>query len=171
MFSKKIVGNIEDKREAGANKFFCNLKCSGEYRYKDIDSPFRKAAEKNRWTSENHPTSNIDEYSNFRYHMRKIKQRKLEYNVDVIYLKKLWEKQSGKCAISGIQLDLGQSNGGLGKQNPINLASLDRIDSSKGYMKDNIQFISTTLNYAKNNMNEADFRRGFRELCLSFLKT
>ena len=33
------------------------------------------------------------------------------------------------------------------------MASVDRIDSSKPYIKDNIQFVSRNMNYAKNIMS------------------
>ena len=39
---------------------------------------------------------------------------------------------------------------------PIYTASLDRIDSNKGYIKGNVQFISTAINYMKNNMSNED---------------
>ena len=35
-------------------------------------------------------------------------------------------------------------------------ASLDRIDSSKGYTKDNVEFVSTSINYMKNSMSKED---------------
>ena len=34
-----------------------------------------------------------------------------------------------------------------------NRASLDRIDSAKGYIKGNIQFVSLIVQYAKNDWN------------------
>ena len=36
------------------------------------------------------------------------------------------------------------------------MASLDRIDSSKAYEVDNVQFISKSLNYMKHVMSDAD---------------
>lgn len=35
------------------------------------------------------------------------------------------------------------------------LASLDRIDSSKGYTKDNVQWTSVSINHAKNGMSHS----------------
>jgi hypothetical protein len=49
-------------------------------------------------------------------------------------------------------------------QSAINMASLDRIDSSKGYVKGNVQFVSAILNYAKLDMKEEEFREGLREM-------
>jgi hypothetical protein len=45
------------------------------------------------------------------------------------------------------------------------LASVDRIDSSVGYEKNNIQFVSRTINYAKNDMTHEEMIK-----FLSFLK-
>lgn len=42
--------------------------------------------------------------------------------------------------------------------NPIFTASVDRIDSSKGYIPGNIQFVSTCINYLKNTMSDKDTR-------------
>ena len=36
--------------------------------------------------------------------------------------------------------------------------SIDRIDSSRGYVKDNIQFMSFKANRAKNNLNSAELK-------------
>lgn len=44
----------------------------------------------------------------------------------------------------------------INHNNPIYTASLDRIDSSKGYEIGNIQFISTAINYMKNTMSHED---------------
>jgi len=35
-------------------------------------------------------------------------------------------------------------------------ASLDRIDSSKGYIQGNVQFVAYGINLAKNNFSDAD---------------
>ena len=64
-------------------------------------------------------------------------------------LKELWDKQEGLCAFLKIPLTLDFRAKKI-EPNPIYRASLDRIDSSKGYIKGNIQFISLVLNFAKN---------------------
>lgn len=40
---------------------------------------------------------------------------------------------------------------------PIYRASLDRIDSSKGYTKDNVQLVAFIVNYMKNALSESEF--------------
>jgi hypothetical protein len=66
-------------------------------------------------------------------------------------LKEIWEKQNGICVYSKVKLCLptfSNSNPSC----PYYMASVDRIDSSKPYSKDNIQFVSRTINFAKNSM-------------------
>lgn len=94
-----------------------------------------------------------DQYTKFRYHFRNIKKRFKEVDVTIDDLKNQWESQNGICYFTGIKLDL--SSYTKINKNPIYTASLDRIDSSKGYVKDNIRWVSRSINYMKNDMSDA----------------
>jgi hypothetical protein len=61
-----------------------------------------------------------------------------------------WINQNNICPYTGVTLihPIRVKDEGL-----IYMASLDRIDSSIGYLKGNIQFISVAANLAKNNMS------------------
>ena len=61
------------------------------------------------------------------------------------FLKNLYEKQNGKCAISGMPLEL---QIGTGKPNP-NKCSIDRIDSNRGYNHRNIWLVCWWVNQMK----------------------
>ncbi len=98
-----------------------------------------------------------DEYSPFRWFMKVIKQRSKEFDVDLQYLKQLWEEQKGLCVFTKWKLTLpAGSDGWKDKEDKTYRASLDRIDSSKGYVKGNVQFVSLMANLAKNNMSDEE---------------
>ena len=59
-------------------------------------------------------------------------------------LKEIFDKQNGKCIYTGVNLCLNKNT------NPNYQTSLDRIDNSKSYTKDNIQFCTVTCNWLKN---------------------
>lgn len=65
----------------------------------------------------------------------------------------LFYSQNGKCAISGVEILLTKSYGNGSEQT----ASLDRIDSSKGYTKDNIQWVHKRVNIMKMDMTDKEF--------------
>lgn len=65
------------------------------------------------------------------------KRKNIEFNLDAKFLWELFIYQNKKCAISGVDLFID------------NNASLDRIDSSLGYTKDNVQWVSITVNKMK----------------------
>lgn len=77
------------------------------------------------------------------------KNRSIAVEVSMEDIEKQWKKQNGICAISGIKLEVpictNKGNSGTG--------SLDRIDSSKNYTKDNIQWIHKKLQILKWNMS------------------
>lgn len=60
---------------------------------------------------------------------------------------KVFLKQKGKCALTGIPLTFLKS-GDMSVMTPTN-ASIDRIDSKKSYTKSNIQIVSTYANRLK----------------------
>ena len=95
-----------------------------------------------------------DEFTPFRYYLRNVRNRFKFFNLTLEYLKELWEEQKGICPYTGLQLQLATYT--KNHNNPIYTASLDRIDSSKGYEIGNVQFISTAINYMKNTMSHED---------------
>ena len=64
-------------------------------------------------------------------------------------IKRLIINSNGKCALSGLKLTIVRNN-------PFK-ASLDRIDSSKGYINGNIQVVATCVNIAKSDLPQKDF--------------
>lgn len=63
-----------------------------------------------------------------------------------IYLWKLFLKQNGKCALSGLGISFG---GLIGEKRSSTTASLDRINSTKGYIKGNVQWVHKHINKMK----------------------
>jgi hypothetical protein len=79
------------------------------------------------------------------------KIRKLEFAITKEYVWNLFLKQNGKCAISGIDIILSTYR----YDNPT--ASLDRIDSTIGYIPSNIQWIHKDINRMKSNFSDEYF--------------
>jgi hypothetical protein len=80
-------------------------------------------------------------------------------------LKAQWDRQAGVCPYTGWKLILPECGRGwiwVSRKKTLGIkdrcqASVDRIDSSKGYEVGNIQFVSVLANLAKRAMNEQDF--------------
>ncbi len=67
----------------------------------------------------------------------------------------LWDRQSGLCAVSGQHMTRYKGHGSnhvIGTN-----GSIDRIDSTKGYTPDNVQWVCWTVNRMKGPMDERSF--------------
>lgn len=143
-------------------KVFCNNRCQAQH--PDNDAKLIKAQtspNRHKWTSKTAPRGIFkDEFSNFRWYMtnvrRSSKKRKYEYDIDLNYLKNLWEIQKGICPLTGWELVLKSHTYRPNEKMTIHHASLDRIDSKKGYIKGNVRFISIMANYAKHKWGDDD---------------
>lgn len=78
-----------------------------------------------------------------------------EFSITIEYVWELFQKQDGKCALSGIPLVLPKSNTKTGRL--LQTASLDRIDSSKGYILGNVQWVHKRLQTMKMHYSDNEF--------------
>lgn len=136
--------------------FFCSRSCSTSYRNKHL-SPEQKAdAIRNltpQWGNQ------YNKKGDFTYFLRRARSRKyLETDIDEIFLSELWKRQDGKCAISGLPIQLPKDTVNSTKIRSLTTASLDRIDSTKGYIKGNVQFLAFAINLGKNHHSDSDMR-------------
>lgn len=83
------------------------------------------------------------------------KQRNLEFDIDAKFLWELYLEQDGKCALSGTEIVFRFKEGHT--QRTCQTASLDRIDSSKGYTKDNVQWVHKSIQRMKWDMSDDIF--------------
>lgn len=106
------------------------------------------------------PDNRKDEFSPFRWHLRNAARRTKECTITLDDLKKQWEKQEGRCPYTGWELkNLPCTNHKKQLDCTPDRASLDRKDSSKGYTPDNVHFVSTMANYAKNRWADGELLR------------
>lgn len=87
-------------------------------------------------------------FGSIRHHA---KFRGKHFDLTIEYLQELWEKQGGKCAISGVLLEYK-----LGKKYYGQTMSLDRIDSCKGYIEGNVQWVHKQVNFMKLEMSKEE---------------
>lgn len=66
----------------------------------------------------------------------------------------LFEEQNKKCALSGVSIDF--TRVGVGNRASYT-ASIDRIDSGKGYTRENVQLVHKNVNIMKNAFNQDYF--------------
>ena len=78
---------------------------------------------------------------------RKSEKKGWHFDLTVEFLQKLFDRQNGKCPLTGYQMDI---EGSRDKDKKPRSASLDRIDTEKGYTKDNVHFVTLQANYMKN---------------------
>lgn len=78
------------------------------------------------------------------------KRRNIKFDITIRQLWNLYLKQNRKCALSGREIHFGD-------RRKEGTASLDRIDSNKGYRRDNIQWVHKDVNFMKKDFEEEYF--------------
>ena len=76
--------------------------------------------------------------------------RKLEYSITEKEIKEILEKQNYKCVYTGRDLEINPTSP--------DTVSMDRVDSTKGYTKDNVVMCTSAANMAKNDLSTEEFK-------------
>lgn len=87
-------------------------------------------------------------------------RRGWDFKISIEYAWELFLKQNKKCALTAELLQFGQSH----KSKDTQTASLDRIDSSKGYVEGNVQWVHKIVNRLKGELNESELRFWCRKI-------
>ena len=154
--SEKRLAEINRQKKKGKQQFYCGLSCSGK-----SETNLRKLSRHRTDFPKNNPHANNrkDKFTPFRYQLGAAKKRAKRYNrefdLDLEYLKELWDFQNGKCAVTGLDLIIKCF---FKKQHKIAKSpyqtSLDRIDNSKGYVKGNVRYVCYMFNIARNDFTD-----------------
>jgi hypothetical protein len=93
----------------------------------------------------------IGELTATRWGITRKNPRRLEFTITQQDAWDLFLKQNRRCALTGVLLTLPEHC------KDISNASLDRINSSKGYIVGNVQWVEKKVNMAKQNLPEDEF--------------
>lgn len=97
-----------------------------------------------------------DIWSNTRKNAR---VRRILFKITIAYAWALYERQGQRCALTNLPLAFTKTN----KRWTTHTASLDRIDSAKGYVEGNVQWVHKDVNRMKRDFPQ----ERFLEVCRS----
>lgn len=83
----------------------------------------------------------------FNKYMKSARKRGISWNLS---FDQMFASYTGYCALTGWEISIDWT---------CQTASLDRIDSSKGYTQDNVQWVHSMVNMCKNKYDQDDFLR------------
>lgn len=89
----------------------------------------------------------------FRGIMARAKHRGLAFKITIQYAWRLFLKQQKRCALTGTIITLSPSSTASGAST----ASIDRINSHRGYVRGNVQWVHSTINFMKNSLSDPEF--------------
>ena len=80
--------------------------------------------------------------------------RTISCSITPEYVRQIYHQQQGKCVYTGVELVPPNRHTRL---HDSNIVSVDRIDSSLGYVEGNIQLVTKQVNMMKQSMSHAEF--------------
>jgi hypothetical protein len=93
-------------------------------------------------------------WNKLKHNATKRKSRKLPFKITIEYAWALFLEQDKCCALTGLPIDTSQSSK---NKEWSSTASLDRIDSSQGYIPGNVQWVHKDVNQMKWTLSQDRF--------------
>jgi len=147
----------------GKNKFYCNNSCSSldnevlrknvSFAKENPQSFLQVARKSEKYKKFYEKKKEEKKFQLFKEFVRRAKMRNVKSNkgcdITFEFLKELWFEQKAICPYSKRNMTLDES-----ENTSPSTASLDRIDSSKGYIKGNVEFVCLSVNFAKSDFTK-----------------
>jgi hypothetical protein len=147
------------KIKKGQSNFYCSNRCSSTANYRKNPKNLDKNKGNISFLKES-GYCQLDEYSPFKYHASKAKARskarRKKFDINIKYLKKIWDNQKGICPYTGIKMEISRTSQDEDIKKTPTKASLDRIDPNKGYVIGNVEFVCYCINVAKNDFSKEE---------------
>lgn len=143
----KVVG----QKSNGEKIWLCNCSCGNSTQISVVS--FGKTKSCGCLLQHNGKSKGYNEISGSLWYKIKnqAQKRGLKFEITIEEAWNLYILQNRKCALSNLEI-------GFGNMDSRNIsASLDRIDSSKGYVLNNVQWVHRKINFMKQNYTEKDF--------------
>lgn len=161
--SKEVKRQKKKKADA---KFYCSLSCSGKQKaiYVVGTCPFVAGSPHHLKALEAAKQKNTKYTGVLKFMaetLKRVRRRDPSHNLTVEYLLDLWDTQHERCAISNIPIQIDAID-------YVRMASLDRIDSEKGYVQGNVQYVSCSINFAKSTMSDVRVEEFLRLICENY---
>jgi len=152
-----------DKDARGTYFAICKCEVCGREDFKTRPSSIKKGCTNSCGCSRNYDNRTGDKHKNFTGHkeirgkkwgniQKSAKARKIPFDLKIEDAWEVFETQDRKCALTKLPIC-------FGKNKEQSTASLDRIDSSKGYIKSNIQWTHKDINRIKSDLDQSYFIR------------
>lgn len=163
-FGKWTVSHAGEKRR-GCNGYYCRCDC-GHISWVSTSNLVRGTSAQCSACYFNRVAHNKSR-AWWRRVVEGAKSRGLELTITYEFAVDLLVRQGERCALSGVPIRLNErktKQDGLVRRT----ASLDRIDSSKGYTNDNVQWVHTRVNIMKGAMSDDMFVKICRQVARNF---
>jgi hypothetical protein len=160
IFHELTVIGVAGKTRSGSITWLCKCSCGNEKTFSSDHLTRKKSPVKScgckriRYGSDHHQWKGCGDISGNWWYNHVLRERRsrrfqLPVTVTVEYAWDLFLRQKKKCALSGLPLVIAASTYGT--------ASIDRIDNSKGYEPDNIQWVHKDINFMKGKYSQEYF--------------
>jgi hypothetical protein len=149
-----IVEALSHRNRRGLKVWLCRCDCgrTGKFRTYELHSGTRKCCR----VCARKKSIRLADCLLWNNLKRNARERNLEVTITKEWVLALLKRQNNRCALSGLPIEIAESNKGQ-KRRKETTASVDRIDSRKGYTPDNVQWVHKTINMMKQNLTDASF--------------
>lgn len=156
-----VIENTNQKDQWGKTLWKCQCDCGNiivktksdiAYKMKSCGCLKGVKISQSRW--QGHEEISKTHWSHI-IHAANVRKIKFEINIEEAW--ELFLSQNRRCALTGLEINFSRNTKKTRNTYEDQTASLDRIDSKKGYVKNNIQWLHKKVNLCKHLLSNKDF--------------